>query len=216
MHNRDELIPILRGVSHALAAPLAVVATIFLLVIAQPGPARIAALVYGVGMCALFTGSALFHRLRCAPHVRSLLNRIDHSAIYIFCAASYTPVALLVLDGWQRPVGLALVWAGALCGVALSVAWTTAPRLLRTLTYLGLGWIMVLAFPALLSRMDTVPLMLFLAGGLLYSAGAVIYAIRRPDPWPETFGFHELFHALVIVAAVTHFVAMAGWVIPAA
>ena len=216
MHNRDELIPILRGVSHAVAVPLAVAATAFLLMSAQPGPARLAALVYGIGMCMLFTGSALFHRLRCAPHVRSLLNRIDHSAIYVFCAASYTPVALLVLDGWERSASLALVWAGALGGIALSVAWETAPRVLRTLTYVALGWVIVLVFPALSARMDIVPLLLFLAGGLLYSAGAVIYAVRRPNPWPHTFGFHELFPALVIAAAVTHFVAMVGWVIPAA
>ena len=147
--------------------------------------------------------------------MRSLLCRIDHSAIYVFMAASYTPVALLVLDGAARWLVLGSVWAGALGGVALSVAWVTAPRVLFALTYVALGWVIVLAFPQLSAQLDIAPLLLFVAGGLLYSAGAVIYALRRPNPWPSTFGFHEIFHALVIAAAVTHFVAMAGWVIPA-
>jgi hemolysin III len=214
--HREDIMPMLRGVSHALAVPVALAAAAILVAVAQPGAARIAALVYGAGMCVLFAGSALFHRLQCGPQVRSLLARIDHSAIYIFLAASYTPVALLVLEDWERATVLAVVWAGAFGGVALSVAWVTAPRLLFTITYLMFGWIAVLVSPRLFSLLDTTPLMLFLAGGVLYSAGAVVYATKRPDPWPTTFGFHEVFHALVIAAAVTHFVAMAGWVIPAA
>jgi hemolysin III len=214
--HREDIMPMLRGVSHAFAVPVALAAAAILVVLAEPGPARAAALVYGAGMCVLFSGSALFHRLRCSPQVRSLLARIDHSAIYIFLAASYTPIALLVLDDWQRLTVLSVVWGGALGGVVLSVAWVTAPRLLFTITYLVYGWIALLVSPQLFALMDTTPLLLFLAGGLLYSAGAVVYATKRPDPWPTTFGFHEVFHALVIAAAVTHFVAMAGWVIPAA
>jgi hemolysin III len=152
--------------------------------------------------------------LTCSPRARSLLCRIDHSAIYVFMAASYTPVALLVLEDTARWVVLASVWAGAIGGVALSVAWVTAPRLLFAISYVALGWVIVIAFPDLVSNLDVAPIVLFGAGGLLYSVGAVIYALRRPDPWPSTFGFHEIFHALVIAAAVTHFVAMAGWVIP--
>jgi hemolysin III len=216
MHNRDELIPMLRGVSHALCVPFALAATAMLVVLAQSGTSRLAAVIYGAGLCVLFTGSALFHRLRCSPQVRLILARIDHCAIYLFMAASYTPVSLIVLDGSGRWTVLTIVWAGALGGVALSLAWVTAPRLLFTLTYLALGWVLMMALPELLRRMDATPLLLFLAGGLLYSAGAVVYALKRPDPWPSTFGFHEVFHALVIAAAVTHFVAMAGWVIPAA
>jgi hemolysin III len=216
MKDREDIIPLLRGVSHAMAVPIALAAAAILVAFAQPGAARAAALVYGAGMCALFSGSALFHRLSCGPQVRSLLARIDHSAIYIFLAASYTPIALLVLEDWQRVTVLAVVWGGALGGVALSVAWVTAPRLLFTITYLVYGWIALLVAPQLFALMDTTPLLLFLAGGLLYSAGAVVYATKRPDPWPATFGFHEVFHALVIAAAITHFVAMAGWVIPAA
>jgi hemolysin III len=166
-------------------------------------------------MCALFAASGLYHRWRWDPRWRPLLRRIDHSTIYLFIAASYTPVALLVLSGTVQIVALASVWAGALAGVALSVAWITAPRVLVAASYVALGWVSIIAVPQMAERLGVAPLVLLAAGGLLYSVGAVVYALRRPDPWPRTFGFHEVFHALVILAAVTHYVAMAGWVIPA-
>jgi hemolysin III len=211
----NELVPILRGVLHQWAFWFALVAAAALVAFAPPGTARVSALVYGAGLCAMLAASALYHRYDCGPRARSLLCRIDHSAIYVFMAASFTPVGLLVLEGTLRWALLASVWAGSLAGVALSVAWVTAPRVLFALTYVGFGWVMVIAFPQLLSALGAAPLILFAAGGVLYSVGAVIYALQRPDPWPSTFGFHEIFHALVIAAAVTHFVAMAGWVIPA-
>jgi hemolysin III len=211
----DELVPILRGVLHQWAFWLALAAAIGLVVLSPAGVPRIAALVYGAGLCTMLAASALYHRYECSPQMRSLLCRLDHSAIYVFMAASYTPVGLLLLDGALRWIVLGTVWAGCLGGVALSVAWITAPRVLFALTYLALGWVVVIAFPQLMAELEAEPLILFGAGGLLYSVGAVIYTLRRPDPWPRTFGFHEIFHALVIAAAVTHFVAMAGWVIPA-
>jgi hemolysin III len=211
----NELIPLLRGVSHAWAFWFALAAAVALVAFARAGTPRAAALVYGAGLCLMLAASALYHRLKCSPRTRSLLCRIDHSAIYVFTAASYTPVGLLVLEGTTRWLVLGSVWAGALGGVALSVAWVTAPRVLFAISYLALGWVAVIALPELLARLDLVPILLFAAGGLLYSAGAVIYTTQRPDPWPSTFGFHEVFHALVIAAAVIHFVAMAGWVIPA-
>ena len=211
----NELVPILRGVLHQWAFWFALAAAIGLVVLSPAGAPRIAALVYGAGLCVMLAASALYHRYRCTPRVRSLLCRIDHSAIYVFMAASYTPVGLLVLDGSLRWAVLGTVWAGCLGGVALSVAWVTAPRVLFALTYVALGWVVVIAFPQLMAELEAEPLLLFGAGGLLYTAGAVIYALKRPNPWPRTFGFHEIFHALVIAAAVTHFVAMAGWVIPA-
>ena len=211
----NELIPLLRGVLHQWAFFFALGAAAVLVALSPAGTPRLAAIVYGAGLCLMLAASALYHRLKCSPRTRSLLCRIDHSAIYVFMAASYTPVALLVLEGTTRWVVLTSVWAGALGGVALSVAWVTAPRLLFALSYLALGWVMVVAFPELLARLELTPILLFGAGGLLYSAGAVIYAARWPAPWPRTFGFHEVFHALVIAAAVIHFVAMAGWVIPA-
>jgi hemolysin III len=210
----NELIPHLRGVSHAWAFWFAVAAVVALVALSPAGTPRLAALVYGAGLCLMLAASALYHRLKCSQRVRSLLCRVDHSAIYVFMAASYTPVSLLVLEGATRWAVLGSVWAGALGGVALSVAWVTAPRVLFAITYVALGWVIVIAFPQLLAQLDVTPILLFAAGGVLYSLGAVIYALRRPDPWPHTFGFHEVFHALVIAAAVIHFVAMAGWVIP--
>jgi hemolysin III len=214
VHGTD-LIPQLRGVLHQWAFWFALAAAAALVTLAPGGVARVAALVYGAGLCLMLAASAAYHRWKCSPRVRSVLCRIDHSAIYLFTAASYTPVGLLVLDGTLRWVVLGSVWGGCLAGVALSVAWVTAPRVLFALTYVALGWVIVIAFPQLTSALDPAPLVLFAAGGVLYSAGAAIYALRRPDPWPSTFGFHEIFHALVVAAAVIHFVAMAGWVIPA-
>jgi hemolysin III len=209
-----ELIPILRGVLHQWAFFFALAAAATLVILSPAGTARVAAVVYGGGLCLMLAASALYHRWKCSPRMRTMLCRIDHSAIYVFMAASFTPVALLVLEGATRWAVLTAVWAGALGGVALSVAWATAPRVLFAISYVALGWAMVIAFPQLLSSLDFTPILLFGMGGVLYSVGAVIYAARWPDPWPQTFGFHEIFHALVVAAALIHFVAMAGWVIP--
>jgi hemolysin III len=213
----NELVPILRGVSHQWAFWFALAAATALVVFAPGSTARLAALIYGGGLCAMLAASALYHRYKCSPRVRSLLCRIDHSAIYLFTAASYTPVGLLVLEGTSRWLVLGSVWGGALAGVTLSVAWVTAPRVLFAISYVVLGSVVVLALPDVLSALDPAAIALLAAGGVLYAAGAAIYTLRRPDPWPSTFGFHEIFHALVIAAAVAHFVAIAGWVIlPAA
>ena len=179
-----------------------------------PSGGRPAALIYGAGLCLMLAASALYHRLDCSERVRTVLCRIDHSAIYVFMAASFTPIALLLLEDTSRWVVLVSLWVGALAGVTLSVAWISAPRVLNAACYVALGWAGVIAFPELFAELDVAPIVLLGAGGLLYSAGAVIYALRRPNPWPTTFGFHEVFHALVIAAALTHFVAIAGWVIP--
>jgi hemolysin III len=206
-------IPLLRGVTHAWAFWFALVAAIALVVAAPGGDARLAAAVYGVGLCALFGGSGLYHRWRWDPRWRPILRRIDHSTIFVFIAASYTPVALLVLDGWLQAVVLAGVWVGALAGVVFSVVWIEAPRWLVAGTYLGLGWVAIATLPELLDRLPAAPLVLFAVGGVLYSLGATVYARQRPDPWPRTFGYHEVFHVFVIAAAATHFVAIAGWVV---
>ena len=215
MNLPDELTPTLRGVSHAWAMWFALVACVVLALYAPTGIARAAALVYGVGLCALFAASGLYHRWRWNPRWRPLLRRVDHSTIFIFIAASYTPIALLVLSGTVQIVVLASAWAGATAGVAMSVAWINAPRWLVAACYLALGWVAVIAMPQLAEELGVAPFVLFAVGGLLYTVGAVVYAFRRPNPWPRIFGFHEIFHALVIAAATVHFVAMAGWVIPA-
>ena len=206
-------IPSLRGVTHVYAFYCATVAAALLIVFAPGGVARGAGAVYGLGLCALFGGSALYHRWRGNPRWRPTLQRIDHSTIFVFIAASYTPVCLLVLSGTVRWVVLGTVWAGALGGVALSLAWITAPRVLASACYVALGWVAIIAFPQLVSSLPVVPLVLIATGGVLYTIGAVVFAFQRPNPWPHVFGFHEIFHAFVVLAATAHFVALAGWVV---
>jgi hemolysin III len=210
----DDLVPRLRGVSHAVAFLIALAAAALIVVLAPGGAATGALAVYGAGLVALFGGSALYHRWPGPPRFKPLLRRIDHSTIFVFIAASYTPIALLLIHGALAWVLLAGAWTGALAGVAFSLGWADAPRPLAAATYLALGWLAVIALPQLLN--DPIALVLLGAGGLLYSVGAIVYARQRPDPWPRTFGFHEVFHALVIAAATLHYVAMIGWILPAA
>jgi hemolysin III len=203
----------LRGVSHAVAFWLALVAA-SLLVIVAPAPARAPALVYGVGLCALFAISGLYHRWRWDRRWRPLLRRLDHGTIYVFIAASWTPVGLLLLSGPTRTIVVLGVWLSALAGVVRSVAWITAPRVLVAASYLTVGCVAIAALPQILDRLPVAPILLLGLGALLYCIGAGVYALQRPDPWPNTFGFHEVFHSLVILAAASHFVAIAGWIIP--
>lgn len=210
----EELRPLLRGMSHAYAFWVALVAAVTLTALVPSGTARVGAVVYGLGLCGLFAASGTYHRWRWNPRWRPLLRRVDHSTIFVFIAATYTPVALLVMHGTLRWAILAAVWAGAIGGVVLSVAWINAPRALQALCYLALGWVAVAALPQLVDALDLAPLVLLGVGGLLYSLGAVVYATQRPDPWPRVFGFHEVFHVLVILAAAVQFLALAGWVFP--
>jgi hemolysin III len=207
---REEVAPRLRGLLHAWAFWFALAAAGILIIVAYDGRARIAAVIYGVGLCALFGASATYHRWRGNPRWKPVLRRIDHSTIFVFIAASYTPIALLVLHGPLSTIVLISVWAGALAGVVMSVAWIDAPRVLTALCYIAVGWVALVAMPQLFdNRGVTVPVLL-LIGGLLYSLGAAAYATKRPNPWPRTFGFHEVFHSLVIAAALVHFIAIAG------
>lgn len=208
--------PRLRGVSHELAFFVSVAAAVVLVVLAPSGRARIAVSVYGAGLIALFGGSALYHRWPGPARFKPALRRIDHSTIFVFIAASYTPIALVVLHGALVWVILGVAWTGAAAGVAFSLGWIEAPRAVIASSYLALGWVAVITIPQLLGELTPTPLVLLVAGGVLYSVGALVYALRRPDPWPRTFGFHEIFHAFVIAAAAAQYVAIIGWVLPAA
>lgn len=210
----DELRPRLRGVMHAYAFWFALAAGIALVAVAHGARARTGAAVYALGLCGLFAGSAVYHRWRWDPRWRPLLRRVDHSTIFVFIAASYTPIALLVLKGGLATAVLIAVWAGALGGIIFSLAWITAPRVLVAATYLAMGWVAVAVTPQLVAHAGIAPTVLIGVGGLLYTVGATVYALKRPNPWPATFGFHEVFHTLVTTAAVVHFVAIAGWVVP--
>ena len=207
---REEVVPRLRGLLHAYAFWFALAAAIVLIAVAPDSRARVAAAIYGAGLCGLFAASATYHRWRGNPRWKPILRRIDHSTIFVFIAASYTPISLLVLDDPLRVIVLVSVWVGALAGVTMSIAWIDAPRVLVALCYVAVGWVAVVAMPQLFSHRGIAMPLLLLIGGLLYSLGAAAYATRRPNPWPRTFGFHEVFHSLVIAAAIVHFVAIAG------
>jgi hemolysin III len=206
-------IPRLRGVLHAYAVPPAALAALVLVVLAPGAAERVAAGVYGAGLCALFGGSGLYHRWRWSPRWRPLLRRVDHATIYVFIGACYTPVGMLVLSGATRWTVLGVVWGGAIGGVVLSVAWIDAPRWLCSACYVGLGWAAVIAVPQMVAALPLAPVALFALGGVLYTIGAIFFALGRPNPWPGVFGFHEVFHAFTLLAALAHLVAMAGWVL---
>jgi hemolysin III len=212
----QDAVPRMRGVLHAWSFPVAVVAAFLLVLTADDARARVAALVYGAGLCGLFGVSATYHRWPGDPRHKQLLRRLDHSMIFVFIAASYTPIALLVLSSPLRWVVLGSVWAGAAGGVAFSLGWIDAPRSWTAAAYVALGWVALVAAPQVVDRLGAAPALLLLLGGVLYSVGAVVYARQRPDPSPAVFGYHEVFHALVVAAAAAHFAVMAGWVFPQA
>ena len=205
--------PRLRGVSHQYAFYVALAAGAALVVLARGGEARVAALVYGLSLCAMFGASALYHRIDWSPRPRAWLRRLDHSMIFVLVAGTYTPFALLVVApalGWTV---LVVVWAGALAGVLVSLMWIDAPRWLTAILYVALGWASIVMMPQLWDRAGVLAVAMLAAGGVLYTAGAVVYARRRPDPVPRVFGYHEVFHALVIAAAAVHFAAVAAFAV---
>ena len=198
--------PRLRGWLHLVAAPLALIAGIVLVAMAPTTQARIACAIFAVAATVLFGTSALYHRGRWSPKRERLLKRLDHSNIFLIIAGSYTPFAVLLLPPRQADVLLAVVWAGALAGVAFRVFWVGAPRWLYTPAYIALGWTAVFYLPAFLAHGGAAVLTLVLVGGVLYTIGGIIYGVKRPNPLPSWFGFHEVFHALTIAAFIVHYV----------
>ena len=208
--------PRLRGVSHQWAFFAALVAGVVLVVAAPSGRATLAAAIYAVTVVAMFGASALYHRVDWKSlAARRWMRRLDHSMIYLLIAGTYTPFALLVLDGGLAKAVLIAVWGGAALGIGLKLLWPDTPKWLTAGVYVTLGWVAVIAFPQLASELGPVGMALVAGGGLLYTAGAVVYALRRPDPVPTVFGYHEIFHVLVIAAAVLQFVAVAAYALPA-
>ena len=201
-------VPRLRGVLHAGAFPAAIAAGGVLIALAPTATARFAAAVYAVTSALLFGVSAAYHRGHFSGRARDVLHRLDHANIYLIIAGTYTPFALLALRGDARTAVLAVIWAGAAAGVAFRVLWLSAPRWLYTLLYIVLGWTAVFVLPQLLRGAGAAALVLLLAGGVLYSLGGLVYGLRRPDPYPGWFGFHEVFHALTVAAYITQYVAV--------
>jgi hemolysin III len=205
--------PRLRGVSHQYAFFVALAAGAALVVLVRGGEARVAVGVYALSLCAMFGASALYHRIDWQPRPRKWLRRLDHSMIFVLVAGTYTPFAVLVLApalGWTL---LGIVWGGAVAGIVLSLVWVDAPRWLSAAIYVALGWVAIIGLPQLWDRAGAMAVALLATGGLLYTIGAVIYARRRPDPVPRVFGYHEVFHVLVIAAAAVHFAAIAVYAV---
>jgi hemolysin III len=204
-----EMRPRLRGVFHQYAffASLLLGAV---LVVGSSGPAeRTSAIVFATALAAMFGISALYHRITWRPRTRLWMRRLDHAAIYLLIAGTYTPFALLALtDVWRWTI-LPVVWGGALVAIVLKLAWVDAPKWLAVAIGIALGWIGVVALPQLWAHAGLTGVALLLAGGILYTGGAIVYARRRPDPVPAVFGYHELFHALVIAAAACQYAAVA-------
>jgi hemolysin III len=185
-----------------------------LLVVEANGTRRvIAATVFAASVAACFGASALYHRVTWPPHLRLWMRRVDHAGVYLLIAGTYTPVGLLALSGAWRVGVLGVVWAGAAAAILLKFVWVGAPKALAVAIGIALGWVAVVALPELVKAIDPPGFVLLVIGGLLYTAGAIIYARRRPDPFPSVFGYHELFHALTIVAVACQYVAIAFFVI---
>ena len=208
--------PRLRGVSHEWAFFVSLFLGAALIVAAKTPRATLAVTVYAVSLSALFGTSALYHRVNWTrPNMRRWMRRLDHSMIFFLIAGTYTPFALLVLHGPLASAILVVVWIGALAGAIVEMIWIDHPKWVAALIYMSLGWVAAVAFPELWTAMGVAGTLLVAAGGLLYTAGAVVYATQRPNPNPRVFGYHEVFHLLVIAAAAAHFSAIAFFALPA-
>lgn len=205
----------MRGVLHQWAAVVAALAGATLILSAPSGTARWATIVYALSIVGLFTVSAIYHRVNwTSPISRQWMRRLDHAMIFVMVAGTTTPIAALVLDGSMRTVVLSVAWGMAGIGITIKLLWIGAPKWLSAAIYLAIGWAGMAVFPKLVGDLGPWPAVGLIGGGILYTVGAVIYATKKPDPLPKVFGYHEIFHALVIVAALAHFLVVALAVVP--
>jgi len=202
--------PRLRGVLHEAAFAISLITGTALIILAEGGRATTAASVYAASVALLFGTSAAYHRGSWSPRARNVMERLDHSMIFVLIAGTYTPFSLLLLDGVARWVVFGLVWGGALVGILARNLLRKRSRWVFTGLYLALGWVALGVMPALLREGGLLVLGPLLLGGLFYSVGAVVYARQRPDPSPRWFGFHEVFHALTVLAFAAHYVAVSA------
>ena len=208
-----EVKPKLRGWLHLITAPLTLAAGIVLIALSPTASTRVGSALFAGTALVLFTVSAIYHRGNWSPRVWAFLRRFDHSNIFLLIAGSYTPFTLMLLEGRQRVVLLSVIWGGAILGVLFRIFWTSAPRWLYVPIYLALGWAAVFFLPAFAAGADrlgvgvgTTVLALVITGGALYTLGGIVYGLKRPDPFPAWFGFHEVFHTLVVAAFAVHYV----------
>jgi hemolysin III len=204
----DVMKPRMRGWLHGAMFPVSVLAGVMLVATAPDRPSRISSAIFAASAVMLFGVSAMLHLGSWSPRSEGLLRRLDHANIYLIIAGTYTPFAVLALPRTQGRVLLMIVWTGALAGAAFRLLWTGAPRWLTTALYVVVGWVAVFFLPGLIDGAGVPVVVLIGIGGVLYTLGAVVYATRRPDPSPATFGFHEVFHLLTVAAFTTHYVAV--------
>jgi hemolysin III len=201
-----EVRPTWRGWIHAATFPIAIAAGIVLIVLAQGAAAKLASAVFMATSLLLFGNSALYHRFEWGPKTRAVLKRIDHANILLLIAGTYTPIAVLALPTEKAIILLSLVWGGAILGILFRVFWIDAPRWLYVALYLVLGWAAVM-YMVDLFQANAAMMVLVIVGGVLYTLGAVVYALKRPNPWPGHFGFHEIFHVCTVLAFLCHWTA---------
>jgi hemolysin III len=206
--------PLLRGLSHFYGFFLSLPLGAVLVATAPRGLATWSALVYALSISTMLGASTLLHRGNWTAQQDRVLTRLDHSCIYLLIAGTYTPISLIALSGWTRAIVFSAVWLGAFVGIALEWVRFRPPRGWVTTNYIALGWVAVIAFPQLWTSLGVGGFVLILLGGVSYTVGAVIHGIQWPDPWPSTFGYHELFHVFVLVAVLLHYSAIAFVVLP--
>jgi len=200
--------PHLRGVLHEVAFAVSLVTGTVIVCLADGARQRVAASVYAASVVLLFGTSAAYHRGSWGPRAHRVMSRLDHSMIFVLIAGTYTPFTLLLLDGWLRWTIFGVVWGGALAGILLRNVFRQPPRWVFVTIYLALGWTAVVIMPQVLDVGGVAVLVLLASGGLFYTAGAVVYARKSPDPSPKWFGFHEVFHACTLAAFATHYIAV--------
>lgn len=198
--------PTFRGHIHRHAATAAVPLFAWLIIITGPATARLAVIVYAIGVTTMLAVSATYHSGSLSPRAEAVLKRIDHSAILFAIAGSYTAITTLALSGTTEVFLLTYIWIATAIGVAIRLLWIHSPYFVNALVYLAAGWSALLVVPAFISSLDTTDTVLIFLGGGLYTIGAIVYALHKPNPWPHHFGYHEIFHLLVTVAATIHFI----------
>jgi len=208
--------PMFRGVSHRAMFIVALTLAPIMIVAAPGVGPRLVIAFYTLSIAALFGVSALYHRVPWSPRVRRAMQRLDHAVIFLAIGGTYTPVALFALSPWAAKLVLSLVWGGAAVGVFMRVRFTDARKAVVALPYLVVGWCLMAVVADAWHHLGVAGFLLLLVGGLAYTAGALVFAFQRPDPWPATFGFHEIFHILTVAGAALHYVAIAFVVLPMA
>jgi hemolysin III len=206
--------PALRGVLHLYAAFAAVAGAALLLLVADSARAYVGGAIFAASLVLLYTTSAVYHRITWTPTMRGLMKRLDYSMIFVLIAGTYTPFCLMVLNTAWGITMLSVIWGVAGVGVLIRVAWPTAPKWLAVSLYVIVGWLALIPSWELAAWFTALPLVLLVLGGVLYTLGGIVYAIRRPNPWPRVFGYHEIFHLLVILGSTVHYSLVAIYVLP--